>query len=107
MSKVIISCAMRPDSASFMALMPEVSLAGHLQNIAVPFLVTHGANVRQIPIRYAHQSFGDAINSPDGELKIFTAKDGGDEHMSADNLEPVQSFIADWVADRFERMPRG
>jgi pimeloyl-ACP methyl ester carboxylesterase len=94
-----------PDMDSFMALMPQVSLVGHLQNITVPFLVTHGANDRQIPIKYAHQSYEEAVNSPDRELKIFTEREGGVEHVSADNMEPVQSFIADWIADRFAKMP--
>jgi dipeptidyl aminopeptidase/acylaminoacyl peptidase len=34
---------------SFMALMPQVSLVGHLANIKIPFLITHGVNDRQIP----------------------------------------------------------
>ncbi len=91
----------QPDMESFMALMPKVTLAGHLQNIRVPFLITHGGNDRQIPIEYAHQSYAEAINSPDHELKIFTAREGGVEHVSADNMEPVRSYIADWIADRF------
>ncbi len=51
---------------------------------------------------YAEQSRAEAINSPDLELKIFTAAEGGVEHVSADNMEPVlTSYIADWIADRF------
>lgn len=94
----------QPDMQSFMALMPSVSLVGHLQHMRMPFLITHGANDRQIPIEYAHQSQVEAINSPDVELKIFTAHEGGVEHVSADNIEPVRSYIADWIADRFSRM---
>jgi len=86
----------------FMAAMPAVTLQGHLQKLAVPFLITHGENDRQIPLEYAHQSYGEAINSPDRELKLFTAREGGVEHVSADNIEPVRSYIADWIADRFE-----
>jgi dipeptidyl aminopeptidase/acylaminoacyl peptidase len=94
----------QPDMDSFMALMPQVTLVGHLANIKVPFLITHGANDRQIPVEYAHQSYDQAVNSPDRELKIFTAREGGVEHVSADNMEPVRSYIADWIADRFARM---
>jgi len=94
----------RPDMESFMALMPHVNLTGHLQHIKVPFLITHGGNDRQIPIEYAHQSHAEAVNSPDLELKIFTEREGGVEHVSADNMEPVRSYIADWIADRFKRM---
>jgi pimeloyl-ACP methyl ester carboxylesterase len=94
----------QPDMDSFMALMPTVSLVGHLKNMTIPFLITHGGNDRQIPIEYAHQSHAEAVNSPDRELKIFTAREGGVEHVSADNMEPVRSYIADWIADRFARM---
>lgn len=88
----------------FMALMPAVTLNGHMQEMTIPFLVTHGANDRQIPIEYAHQTYEQAVNSPDRELKFFTEREGGVEHVSADNMEPVRSYIADWIADRFGRM---
>lgn len=92
------------DMPSFMALMEKVNLNGHLANIRVPFLVTHGGNDRQIPIKYAEQSYDQAVNSPDRELKVFTEREGGIEHCGADNMEPVQSYIGDWLADRFDRM---
>lgn len=93
------------DLDKFMAFAPAVSLVGHVGNITVPFLITHGAGDRQIPIEYAHQCFAEAVNSPDRELKLFTDHEGGVEHVSADNMEPAQSFIADWVAERFAAMP--
>lgn len=96
----------QPDMDSFMALMEKVNLDGHLDHIRVPLLVTHGSNDRQIPLKYAHRSFDQAVNSPDRELKIFTAEEGGIEHCGADNMEPVQNFIGDWLADRFARMDR-
>ena len=89
----------------FMGLMPTVTLNGHMQNMTIPFLVTHGAGDRQIPIEYAHQTYDQATNSPDRELKLFSDHEGGVEHVSADNTEPVRSYIADWIADRFARMP--
>jgi dienelactone hydrolase len=92
------------DLQSFMTLMEKVNLNGHLGNIRVPFLVTHGGNDRQIPLKYAEQSYDQAVNSPDRELKVFTEREGGIEHCGADNMEPVQSYIGDWLADRFERM---
>ncbi|KRB85492.1 hydrolase [Sphingomonas sp. Root710] len=94
----------QPDMESFMELIPRITLEGHLQNMTIPFLITHGANDRQIPIEYAHQSHDQAINSPDLELKFFTDREGGVEHVSADNSEVVRSYIADWIADRFGRM---
>ncbi|MBA4759014.1 MAG: prolyl oligopeptidase family serine peptidase [Sphingosinicella sp.] len=92
------------DMDAFMALMDKVNLNGHLDNIRVPFLVTHGGNDRQIPVRYAEMSYDQAVNSPDRELKIFGPDEGGIEHCGADNMEPVQNFIGDWLADRFAKM---
>lgn len=85
----------------FMAFTPVVSLNGVVERITVPFLITHGANDRQIPQEYAHQSYDQAVNSPNRELKFFTEREGGVEHVSADNIEPVRSYISDWIADRF------
>lgn len=85
----------------FMDFVPRVTLRGHIANMTVPFLITHGAGDRQIPSEYAHQSHDEAVNSPLCELKFFTDREGGVEHVSADNMEPVRSYIADWVADRF------
>lgn len=89
---------------AFMAFTPVVTLEGHMQNMTIPYLITHGANDRQIPLEYAHQSHDQAVNSPDCELKFFTEREGGVEHCSADNMEPVKSYIAHWVARRFEAM---
>ncbi|HXP64425.1 MAG TPA: hypothetical protein VN815_03035, partial [Steroidobacteraceae bacterium] len=88
----------------FMDFVPCVTLSGQMQYLTVPYLVTHGAKDRQIPLQYAHQSYDEAINSPRRELKVFTEREGGVEHVSADNMEPVRSYIADWVAARFVEM---
>jgi fermentation-respiration switch protein FrsA (DUF1100 family) len=83
---------------------PRISLVGVVEKITVPFLITHGANDRQIPLADAHQSYNEAVNSPLRELKIFTERDGGVEHVSADNMEPARSYIADWIVQRFGEM---
>ncbi|WP_291039835.1 prolyl oligopeptidase family serine peptidase [Herbiconiux sp.] len=88
------------DQDAFMERAAEVSLAGVVPLIAVPFLVTHGAGDRQIPLTDATEQFEAATGSPDRELKIFTERDGGIEHVSVDNMLPVSAFIADWVAAR-------
>lgn len=94
----------RKSLEDFMALTPEITLVGQVEKIAVPFLITHGANDRQIPLSDAHQSYAEAVNSPKCELRIFTEREGGVEHVSADNMEPARNFIADWVADTFASM---
>ena len=42
---------------AFMEYAPRMSLTGVLKNITVPFLVTHGANDRQIALEYARRSY--------------------------------------------------
>jgi dienelactone hydrolase len=89
---------------AFMDYAPRISLVGVIGQITVPFLITHGANDRQIPLAYAQQSYDEAVNSPLRELKIFTEREGGIEHVSADNMEPARSYIVDWIAQRFAEM---
>ncbi len=85
----------------FLQFAPSMSLVGVTEKITVPFLVTHGANDRQIPHEYATAQYETAVNSPKRELKWFTAREGGVEHVSADNIAAATGFIADWVHDNF------
>lgn len=85
----------------FMDYIPQVTLEGHMQNMTIPYLITHGGNDRQIPIEYAYKSRDQSVNCPDLGFKIFTNHEGGVEHCSADNMEPVRSYIIDWVNDQF------
>ncbi|MFH4410303.1 alpha/beta hydrolase, partial [Acinetobacter baumannii] len=70
------------DMDEFMEIAQNVHLNGVLENIRVPFLVTHGEADKQIPLEYAHQSYDQLVNSPDRELKIFTEREGGIQHSS-------------------------
>ena len=90
-----------PDLDAFMALCPRINLDGEVEKIRVPFLVTHGANDRQIPLNYAHRTYEQLVNSPRRELKVFTEREGGVEHVGADNMSFGRDFIADWVAETF------
>ena len=85
----------------FMAFAPQVTLENCIDRITVPFLVTHGSNDRQIPREYAIQQYERAVNSPKRELKWFTPREGGVEHVSADNNEVARDYIADWIAETF------
>jgi fermentation-respiration switch protein FrsA (DUF1100 family) len=69
-----------------------------MERIRVPFLVTHGAKDRQISLDYARQSFEQLTQSPARELKIFTEREGGVEHVGADNMSYARDYIADWFA---------
>lgn len=59
---------------------------------------------RQIPIADARRQYEGAINSPKRELKIFTSREGGVEHCSADNQANATDYIADWVAETFAEL---
>ena len=95
------------DMDTFLTLADQVTLDGVVEQITVPFLITHGANDRQIPLEYAHRSYEQATASPRRELRIFTAEEGGAEHISLDHFPIARTFIADWVADTFADIEAG
>ena len=74
-------------------------LNGILERIRVPFLVTHGERDRQIALDYARQTYEQLVNSPRRELEIFTDREGGVEHVGADNMAYGRDYIADWFAE--------
>jgi dipeptidyl aminopeptidase/acylaminoacyl peptidase len=76
-----------------------MTLEGVLDRIKAPFLITHGAKDRQISVDYAHLSYDQLINAPQRALKIFTDREGGVEHVGADNMSFGRDYIADWFAD--------
>lgn len=87
------------DMDDFLAKAKGMCLDGVMERIRVPFLVTHGAKDRQIGVEYAHRSYEQLVNSPRRELKIFTDREGGVEHVGADNMSFGRDFIADWFAE--------
>jgi dienelactone hydrolase len=86
------------DMDDFLSKAEAMHLNGVLDRIRVPFLVTHGENDRQIPLKYAHQTFAQLVNCPQKELFIFTQREGGVEHSSLDNPLNAGNQIADWLA---------
>lgn len=89
---------------SFMAWAPNMTLNGVVEKIAVPYLVTHGSNDRQIPLEAAHMSYDQATASPKRELHIFSPEEGGVEHVGADNMAPGKALVSDWAAETFAEM---
>lgn len=87
------------DSEEFFKIAENMHLNGVLDRIKVPFLVTHGANDRQIPLKYAHETYDQLINSPEKELLIIDEDMGGIEHSSVDNPLNSGAYIADWLAE--------
>jgi pimeloyl-ACP methyl ester carboxylesterase len=83
----------------FLAKAEHMHLDGVLDRIRVPFLVTHGENDRQIPLKYAHETFAQLTNCPRKDLFIFDKTTGGVEHSSLDNPANAGNQIADWLAE--------
>ncbi|MEL1251072.1 alpha/beta hydrolase family protein [Aurantiacibacter gilvus] len=87
------------DMDDFLAKTTDMNLNGHMDRIKVPFLVTHGVEDRQISKDYAQQAYDQLVNSPRRELKWFTPREGGVEHVGADNHAFAIDYIADWFAE--------
>jgi dienelactone hydrolase len=88
------------DIDDFMRIAEDVHLDGVIEKIKVPFLVTHGEKDTQIPLKWAHRTYDQLVNSPKRELKIFTEREGGVQHSSLDNSINAGHYIADWVAEQ-------
>lgn len=87
------------DMEEFLSLSSEMNLNGHMDRIKIPFLVTHGAQDRQISVDYADDLYNQLTNAPRREKVIFTAREGGVEHVGADNMAYGRDCIADWFAE--------
>jgi predicted alpha/beta-fold hydrolase len=87
------------DMDDFLAKSSAMNLNGILDRIKAPFLVTHGTGDRQIALDYAHQTYDQLVNSSKRELKVFTEREGGVEHVGADNMSFGRDYIADWFAE--------
>ena len=77
----------------------RMTLEGIVDRITCPLLVVHGACDRQVPLEQAQRTVREAVNSPRAELRIFTAEEGGAEHVGGDLFSPTIDYIADWVAE--------
>ena len=77
----------------------KMTLEGIAGRIKCPLLVVHGANDRQVPFEQAERTVREATASPRAELRVFTAEEGGAEHVGGDLFSPTIDYIADWVAE--------
>jgi dienelactone hydrolase len=77
----------------------KFSLADVAPQVAMPFLVVHGADDKVVPVASANKLF-DALGTKDKHLKIFTAQDGGSAHALADNRSLAVDYIADWIGEK-------
>jgi pimeloyl-ACP methyl ester carboxylesterase len=77
----------------------KFSLAEVAPQVAMPFLVVHGADDKVVPVASATKLF-DALGVKDKHLKIFAAVDGGSAHALADNRPLAVDYIADWIGGK-------
>lgn len=89
------------DRDAFLDYADRITLDGQVEKISVPFLITHGANDRQIPAYNAQLSYDQAVSSPKRQLRLFTATDFEVEHCGADNGTVMRDYIADWCSETF------
>jgi dienelactone hydrolase len=87
------------DMDDFLEKSKGMNLDGVVEKIRVPFLVTHGERDRQIGLEYAHRTYEQLVNAPKKELKIFTDREGGVEHVGVDNMSYGRDYIADFFAE--------
>jgi dienelactone hydrolase len=87
------------DVESALQVADRFTLAGVLDRITCPILITHGEGDRQIPLKYAHMTFDACVNSSRRELKIHTYAEGAAEHCSLDGTPLAVDYMADWLAE--------
>ena len=74
-------------------------LDGVVQKMRCPFLLTHGEDDRQIPLRDAKALY-KAVGSSDKSIKIYTQKTGGAQHYQNDYLSLGLPYMQDWVREK-------
>lgn len=92
--------------AEALPIAERFTLEGVLDRIRVPILITHGELDRQISVDDAYRTYDGCVNSPQRELRIFTAKEGGEQHCSIGNMSLATDFMADWIVDVLGRRAR-
>jgi dipeptidyl aminopeptidase/acylaminoacyl peptidase len=82
-----------------LAKLEGFKLDGVVQRMRCPFLVTHGADDKQISLADARRLFR-AVGSRDKTMKVFTVAEGGSQHCQRDNLSIGTTYIFDWLQEK-------
>jgi dienelactone hydrolase len=77
-------------------------LDGVVQKMRCPFLVVHGEDDEQIPLRDAQALF-NASGSADKTLRVFSAEEGGAQHCQRDYLSLGTATMWNWLEDKLLR----
>lgn len=87
------------DMETAMEKLKKFTLAGVADKVQCPILICHGDGDLQTPPEIAQQLY-DNVGSQDKTLKIFSAAEGGAQHVQVDNRQIGIDYIADWLTER-------
>jgi dipeptidyl aminopeptidase/acylaminoacyl peptidase len=76
-------------------------LDGVVQHMRCPFLVVHGEDDEQIPLKDARALY-DACGSADKTLRVFTAEEGGAQHCQRDYLSLGTAVMWNWLERKLQ-----
>jgi dienelactone hydrolase len=82
-----------------LARLEPFRLDGVVQRMRCPFLVVHGEDDEQIPLKDA-QALYDASGSADKTLRVFTAEEGGAQHCQRDYLSLGTAVMWNWLEQK-------
>jgi dipeptidyl aminopeptidase/acylaminoacyl peptidase len=88
------------DDSQGKAKYAKFTLAGLLDRIRCPVLITHGARDRMVPLSSAQRTYDELVNVTDRTLRVYDIDEGGAEHCNMDNWSQVIPYQADWLMDR-------
>jgi alpha-beta hydrolase superfamily lysophospholipase len=77
-------------------------LDGVVQKMRCPFLLVHGEDDEQIPLKDA-QALYQACGSSDKTFRVFTSEEGGAQHCQRDYLTLGCSEMWNWFEDKLVR----
>ena len=80
----------------------KFKLDGVVQQMRCPFLLCHGEDDEQIPLKDAQALF-DACGSPDKTFRVFTSEEGGAQHCQRDYLPLGCATMWNWFEDKLVR----
>lgn len=85
----------------FLEFSSKMTLTEISDQITMPFLIIHGSNDRQVPLEMAQLQYDAATGTDNKELIVVTDREGGIEHVGADNMRFTVCRIADWLDEVF------
>jgi dienelactone hydrolase len=93
------------DADEAAAKIAAMTLEGVAERIECPLLVVHGENDRQVPLEQARLTVERAVKARRRDLRVFTAAEGGAEHVQGDNFSLAVDYMADWAAEVLVEAP--